>query len=55
MAKTETADSIARKTTAALQPVVDFRVTGAHDARQDPPVVKPMPAPLATALGQTKR
>ena len=51
MAKTISADDAAQRVTSALQPVVDFRVTDAHDSRQDAPTVKPMSPKLEQACG----
>jgi hypothetical protein len=55
MVKKLTADSAAKQVTQALQPVVEFKITSgeANDPRQAPPVKKPLPAPLAKALGQS--
>lgn len=51
MTKKLDADSAATQVNDALQPAVDFRVTTAHDARQDPPTPNPLPATLKKALG----
>ncbi len=49
------ADDVAAKVTQAGQPPVTFKITNgeAHDPRQAPPAVTPLPAPLAKALGQS--
>jgi hypothetical protein len=50
--KPETSDSAAKKVVKALQPVVTFN--GFDRLKQpEPPVVKPLPAALAKALGQS--
>lgn len=54
MVKKLDADSAAKQVTEALQPVVTGNM--AAGVTQTPlPTVQPMPAPLARALGQTKR
>jgi hypothetical protein len=53
MVKKLNAESAAKQIAQALQPAVEFRVTTAHDPRSDPPAKKPLPAPLAKALGQS--
>ncbi|WP_375762622.1 hypothetical protein ACE10W_16690 [Bradyrhizobium sp. B025] len=54
MIKKLDADSAAKQVTEALQPVADFNA--AAGVKQTPlPAEQPLPAPLARALGQTKR
>ena len=49
MTKTETADTAAKRITAAAQPVMDFRVHGANDPAQPTPVTRGVPLqPLPT-------
>jgi hypothetical protein len=49
--KTENAESAARKLIKNMQPVIATLPIQPHDARQDPPINKRMPAPLERALG----
>ncbi|MBR0796107.1 hypothetical protein JQ615_11975 [Bradyrhizobium jicamae] len=51
MANTLNADSAGQRVTKALQPVVDYRVSGTKDPAQNPPTPTPMPAPLRKACG----
>jgi hypothetical protein len=55
MVKKLTATTAANQVTQAGQPAVEFKITNgeAHDPRQAPPAKKPLPAPLAKALGQS--
>jgi hypothetical protein len=51
--KPETAESAAQKVIKAVQPVVTFSGFDGLKDTQKPPTVKPLPAPLAKALGQS--
>ena len=53
MTKIETAETIAAKVTASMQPAVTFD-GAAHLKQPVPPTVTPLPADLARALGQTR-
>jgi hypothetical protein len=46
-----TAETAAKKINDAMQPVADFNAA-AHVKQPEPPAKKPLPAPLARALGQ---
>ncbi|MGJ4932187.1 hypothetical protein ACQR1I_35380 [Bradyrhizobium sp. HKCCYLS2038] len=49
------ADQAAQQIIEAGQPVIDTKFTPTRDPRQALPEQKPLPAPLAKALGQTQR
>jgi hypothetical protein len=51
--KTETVESAAKKAIANMQPVQDFNAAANAKPSAPQPVKKPLPGPLAKALGQS--